>query len=141
METITIQDCTECYATAESIIDVINPNTGLTWIYGKTFEQIRAENPHYATASRMTIEDYCRRKAAKQGTPIQWQPSTKDEYDEMLNCLPPAAYKVDGFLVGEPYDHDVITGAPRFAAYRHTGDKYEKSNRPMTRKEFADSII
>ena len=45
----------------------------------------------------------------------------EERYREMMECLPPAAYRRDGFLVGEPQDHDAETGEPRYEAFIRRG--------------------
>ncbi len=133
---LTVMDCEECFAVpGRSIIDVIHPETGQSWYYGKTLEQIRAETGN-ADAVRMTVDAFCADKAERQRTPVEWTPTTQAEYDEMLCCLPPEAVAGHGFLVGEPYDHDAGNGRPRFQAFRHAGGLFERSNRPITVEEF-----
>ena len=127
----------ECFAVpgADWMIDCINPATGRTAIYGKTLEDCR-QDPDYAGAERMTIDEFCRSKAALQDVPITWTETTEDRFDEMFEVLPPAYYHDSGFLVGEPYDHHAMTGRPRYQAYRRVGTRYEVANRPMTIQEF-----
>jgi hypothetical protein len=130
---------TECYAVPgeDSIIDTIQPATGLTTSCGKTLEEVRAEKG-YECAERMTIEAFCEAKAIRQHRPITWEPITEEKYYEMFEVLPPII-RGNGFLVSEPWDHDAQTGAPRYGAYRHRGETYEAANRPMTVKEFTES--
>lgn len=107
---------TEVYAVpgAHSLIDVIDPSTGLTWVNGHTEAEVQARDP---LAVRMAWADWQRAESASQRTPITWERSTHAKYHEMLNILPPAAWIGGAFLVGEPYDHDVMTGQPRFQGY------------------------
>ena len=127
---------TECFAIrGRTIIDVINPITGKTAIYGKTLEECRQEEG-YEQAERMTIDEFCQSKAEAQDVPITWEPTTEARYYESLECLPPAAYGANGFLVGEPWDHHAMTGRPRYQAFIHNGDQYLVSSRPMTKAEF-----
>lgn len=127
-------ECVDCYArpNCDSIIDVIRPDTGLTWHFGHSAEQIAAREP---TAVRMSIHDFTVRKAMRQASPITWEPSTAERYAYMLGILPPAMWIAGYFLVGEPTDHCAATGAPRFQAYRKRGTHYYASSRPMTRVE------
>jgi hypothetical protein len=136
---------TDCYAVpgSDSIIDTIHPETGLTTYFAKTLEQVRAEKGD-ELAERMTIEQFCEEKAARQHTPITWEPMTEEKYYEMFEVLPPII-RGNGFLVSEPWDHDAQTGAPRYGAYRRNRgydaqskecNLYEAANRPMTVKEF-----
>jgi len=138
---------TECYALPESdsIIDTIHPETGLTVYCKETLEQIQAR---YPGAVRMTIEAFCDQKAARQHRPISWSEVTEERYYEMLECLPPAYYSAEGFLVGEPYDHDASNGQPRYQAFvqwNHGTDvpekTYRQSSRPMTIKEFKQVAV
>jgi hypothetical protein len=130
--------CVDCFAVAdgEHMIDLVHPVTGRTLIYGKTLEEVQAESPEYATAERMPVEEFLRRKAARQHAPITWAPTTEAKFWEMLECLPPACHVRGGFLVGEPWDHDAVTGEPRFQGFRQRGNVYEIGSRPMTRREF-----
>jgi hypothetical protein len=118
---------------AHNLIDTINPQTGLSTIYGETLEQVKQR---YPTAEIVDVDEWCRKKAERQDTKVQWLRTTEKEYYDMLGCVPPACITRDSFLVGEPYDHHAVTGAPRFSAYIHFGDRYLKSNRPLTVKEF-----
>ena len=131
-----VSEPSECIAVKGlTMIDVINPDTDLTAIYGKTLDECRQEKG-YENAERMTIDEFCQSKAQAQDTPIAWEPTTEERHDEMLGCLPPAAYGVNGFLVGEPWDHHALTGRPRYQAFIHNGDQYLVSSRPMTKAEF-----
>lgn len=131
-----IPEPSECFAIrGKSMVDVIHPLTGRTAIYGKTLEDVRAEKG-YEQAERMTIEEFCRDKAARQDSPVEWIETTEEKYHEMLNVLPPARYASTGFLVGEPWDHHALTGRPRYAAFLRKGERYFESNRPMTTTEF-----
>jgi hypothetical protein len=128
---------TECYAVPESdsIIDTINPATGLTTYYSKTLEMVRAEKG-YELAERMTIEAFCEQKAARQHTPITWDECTEDRYYDMLEVLPPAYMGHGGFLVGEPCDHDASNGQPRYQGFCISNGKFYQGSRPMTIREF-----
>jgi hypothetical protein len=131
-------DCTDCFATAETIIDYLHPETGKTAINAMTLEEVRAERPEYATAERMSIEEYCKRKVMKQRTPIEWHETTEERFNEMLEVLPPILLDGDSFLVGEPFDHDAGNGRPRFSGFIFTANKFYASNRPMTCNEFKE---
>jgi hypothetical protein len=133
-------DFVEVYAIPghHNIIDGINPDTGLTCVNGDTAEQVAAREP---LAVRMTWEAWRAEQIARQQTPIAWQPSTRAQYHEMLNVLPPALWIGGAFLVGEPMDHSHATGAPRFTAYKQTGSsedfaRYWVASRPLTVAEF-----
>jgi len=129
---------TELYAVPEqqSIIDMIDHKTGLTRVLGRTEADVLAE---YPDAVRMTFDAWQAAASARQRTPINWKPSTAEQFHRMLNILPPAAWIGGAFLVGEPTDHDVLTGAPRYAGFleRHG---YFTASRPMTIREFRQDI-
>jgi hypothetical protein len=136
VETVALMsDCERCVASkaVQTIIDVIRPDTGRTWIYGKTVEDCRKE---YPDTEEMTIDEFCAWKAKQQRMPITWTATTPERFEKMLGCLPPALMLSGGFLVGEPFDHDAGNGQPRFEGFRQRGDVYEVGNRPMTRAEF-----
>jgi hypothetical protein len=116
-----------------SIIDAIDPSTGLTWINGHTLEEIRTREP---LAVRMPFDVFLREKAARQQTPIVWIATTAEQYDDMLGVLPPIEFRADGFMVSEPCDHCAATGRPRYQGYRQRAGRYEAASRPMTRSEF-----
>lgn len=135
-----MKDFTELYAVPgeNSIIDGINPDTGLTLVFAHTEAQVLEREPK---AVRMTWAAWSAGAIERQqATAIAWEPSTAEQYDEMLNVLPPAAYAGGGFLVGEPYDHCFKTGAPRFQGYRQRGDVFEVASRPMTIAEFRAAV-
>jgi len=129
-----------CFAVpgADYIIDTVNIDTHTTHINGKTLADIRAERPEYAQAELMLLDIFCAQKAVRQHTPITWTETTSEVFYDMLGCLPPAAMIGNGFLVGEPYDHDASNGKPRFDAFKEEDGKYWSSSRPMTRTEFKE---
>ena len=131
---------TECFAIpGHTMIDTIDSETGLTHIYRKTLDDVRAEVhtwADYSKAERMTIDAFRQSKADAQDTPITWELITEERYWEMLECLPPALWTGNGFLVGEPYDHHAITGQPRFQACMKKWNEHFASSRPMTKAEF-----
>ena len=129
---------TDCYAVPgeDSIIDCIHPVTGLTVYCKETAAQIQVR---YPDATRMTIDEFCTQKAARQHTPITWQEVTEEKYYDMFEVLPPIMIAGKGFLVSEPWDHDAQTGAPRYAAYRFKHGKHETASRPMTVTELRQS--
>ena len=135
--------CVDCYAVprAGHIIDAIDPTTGLTFHYQKSAAAVLAANPG---AIRLPLEDWSQARAALQRTPIIWDPSSADQYDAMLGCLPPIDWTAAGFLVGEPDDHDAGNGQPRFQAYRciatGTTPRYYRASRPLTRAEFTREL-
>jgi len=132
---LSILEAKECFAEPgeSNIVDWINPHTKKGWYSNETLEQVKLR---YPKAEIVDFKKWIEAKAGKQHTPIAWCLSTEEQYDEMLNVLPPAAFHRGGFLVGEPDDHDCTSGQPRYTAYRRYGDKFYKANRPMTCKEF-----
>ena len=138
MTTEKIEKERECYANAQTLVDLIDPANGLTVCYGKTLEVVRSEHPD---AERMTVAEFCRRKAEQQRTPITWTETTEERYYEMLSVLPPACMRGGGFLVGEPYDHDAGNGQPRYDAFRSRGGRFEASSRPLTVAEFRLEVL
>ena len=123
----------DVFATDDTIIDFINPETGKTCICGETFEQVQA---CYPDAKRTTLEAFSTGKGAEQDKPVIWIETTADRYSEMLGVLPPAFMGNFGFLVGEPWDHHAVSGEPRYSAFRYISGKYIESDRPMTIREF-----
>ena len=133
-------DCLMCFASKArgTMIDTIHPATGLSWCYGKSLSKVREE---YPDAEEMTVDAFCEWKATQQRTPITWEPTTAERFDESLCVLPPEIMLRGGFLVGEPWDHDAGNGQPRFQAFIQTespteGTRYFQSNRPCTVAEF-----
>lgn len=70
--------------------------------------------------------------AAMDSDPTRWFDTTEHMFDEMLNCLPPAAMGAGGFLVGEPTRHNENDEAI-YACFVSRGG-YQA--RYMTRREF-----
>jgi len=126
-----------CFAskTSATLIDTVTNNK--TDIYGKTLEDVRKE---YPDAELMTVTQFCQWKADRQRTPIRWQASNQEQFNTMLEVLPPALLLEDGFLVGEPYDHCAGTGQPRFEGFVHVGGHYMVGSRPMTTNEFVKEL-
>ncbi len=129
----------ECYAVPGkgSYIDEINPETGLTYYYQRTEAEVQAE---YPGAERMTLDAWRRDAIARQHTPIVWEPSNAERYDDMLNVLPPKEWRGGAFCVGEPYDHDLETGQARYSAFWHRAGTYLASSRPVTRAELRAEV-
>ena len=136
---MSVNDCTEGFATPETLIDTIHPVTGLSWCFGETLDQI---NRRYPGAVKVSIADWCKAKGERMTTPIIWEDTTREKYWEMLEVLPPAAMCGNAFLVGEPMDHRADTGEPRFTAFRQIGFEntgnatYLVASRPITHREF-----
>ena len=132
-------DFTEVWAVPgeNHIIDTINPETGLTSVFGKDAEAVLTKEPK---AVRITWDVWRAEASARQQTPIQWELTTEAKYQEMLEILPPALWIGGVFLVGEPWDHDFATGAPRFAAYVCRNGRYYEASRPLTTAELRKEI-
>lgn len=141
LDQLNYADCKDCFAVpgASTLIDVVHPITGKTAIYGKTLEEVRQEKG-YEKAELMSVEDFCRAKAARQDTEIAWEEITEEKYSYYLEVLPPLAWKDGAFLVGEPSDHHAITGYPRYQACKMQGEKFYASNRPLTRAELKAEV-
>ena len=60
---------------------------------------------------------------------------TAEHYNSLLGALPPAIMVSNGFLVGEPMDHDSETGHPRYEMYMEEEDNYYYVGR-ATRADF-----
>ena len=125
---------------AEQLVIGIIDETDHTTHCGWSFKEVREKHPD---AEIMDLDEFCAWKGALQRTPIEWFPSTEERFDYGLNVLPPAAQTDDfqAFLVGEPVDHEVDTGRPRYEGHRHLGGKYEVTNRPITIKEFKEEAL
>ena len=119
---------------ASNIIDAVHPNTGRGLYSDETLTEIRQRYPE---AKRVALDDWMTERAAAQDSPVEWRETTAEQYDDMLNVLPPAFWRGGLFLVGEPDDHHALTGEPRFAAYRQIGSQYFVASRPFTRREAA----
>ena len=93
---LTMMDCEYCFAVPgeDSIIDVINPITGNSWINGETLEQVRAR---YPGAVKCLFDDFCEDVANRNNPPLTWIETTEDHYYEMLGVLPPARMTGYGF--------------------------------------------
>ena len=130
----------ECFAVrGVLLIDILRPGSDRTRYRNRTLAEVQ-EDPEYAkkvTVERMTLEAFCQSKSAAQDVPVQWESITEERYYDLLECLPPAYYGAQGFLVGEPWDHHAMTGRPRYQACRCRQGVYEASNRPMTILEFS----
>ncbi len=119
------------------IIDAARPD-GRSQINGQTLDEIRARGKEYQDVVLMPWEEYRAAQVARQNTPIVWEETTAENYEEMLSVLPPAVWDSYGFMVGEACDHSLETGKARFQAYRCINGRYEAASRPMTIKEFKE---
>ena len=137
----TVTDNSPCFVSKRSgtVIDFVNPSTEKTLYYSKNLETCRET---YLDAEMMTLGEWCEWKAAQQRTPIAWEEVTEERFYDMLECLPPAAGTKGWreFLVGEPYDHDALSGEPRYQGFRRTSSGYFASSRPMTVTEFRAEV-
>ena len=117
----------------QSVVDGVYEDTVLTWCYGKTLEQCQEE---YPDAEYMRIDDFCILKAEQQRSPIEWEETTEEYYDQVIGDVPPARVIGRDFLTGEPFDHDALSGEPRCQALRVIDGRFYRSSRPMTLSEF-----
>lgn len=96
---------------------------------GETIDQIVVRYP----GTRLyDFDDWQREAGERQRSPITWTTTTQKQYRDMLEVLPPAMWTGGAFLVGEPMDHDIATGRPRFEAYWHRNGTYLHASRPLT---------
>lgn len=133
---------THCFAVPgdlQSIIDVVNPETGRSSIYGHTLEQVQERDPG---AVVMLLDDFMEAKAKEQNAPLKWRRISRARYWEMLEVLPPAAWSSGAFLVGEPTDYCAKTGRPRFSVFREEkgsiSENHFEGSRPITFAEFKE---
>lgn len=128
-------DVTEAFAApgSHSIIDAIHPITGRGLYSNETLDQISIR---YPGAEVVNLESWCAAKGEAQNSLVVWDEISEEQYDNWLECLPPAAMTRTGFLVGEPSDHHAVTGKARFQACIQKDGKHYASSRPMTRAEF-----
>lgn len=120
-----------------SIIDLVIPETMRTMHFSNSLDEVRKK---YPGAVLMTLDAYCESKAAAQDTAVTWSEVSEEKYFDMLEVLPPAFQRGGAFLVGEPQDHHAVTGRPRFDAFKMIDKKYFAASRPMTVKEFKESL-
>lgn len=132
---LTAMDCTHAFANDDQdhVIDVIHPVTGLSWINGESFDQMKLRYPEIKIVN---MREWFNAKGERQDSPVAWVEITADKFDEYLCCLPPISYGQGRFLVGEPSDHHASSGAPRYHACVSQDGKHYTSNRPLTVKEF-----
>lgn len=125
---MTMMDAEFAYAEPgkQNLIDAIRPD-GLTFCFGETEEEIKRR---YPLAVKVKIEEWLKEAASRQQSPIVWEVTTAESYENMLNVLPPIDWAGGYFLVGEPTDHDITTGQPRYTAMRQQGEKFYTSSRP-----------
>lgn len=134
-----MRDFTHCFAVPgeNHIVDVVHPATGRSLHFDRTLEEVQA---HYPGAVLMPWEDWRQEQIKRQQTPITWGATTEHQYRYALEVLPPVEWRGGGFLLGEPYDHDYATGAPRFHGYRQQGYRHFVSSRPLTVAEFREEL-
>lgn len=136
---ISIRDCTHAFAVPGRpwLADLVHPRTGKSLHRGLTLEEMRAE---YPGAELVEVEAWQKRRAAEQDAPVEWIPTTEQQWWKMLEVLPPIALSGGCFLVGEPVDHHALSGLPRYDGYVRVGSDpyhlYFRSSRPMTVEEF-----
>jgi hypothetical protein len=124
-----------CYAVPGSdwVISIFDMQPGET-VSPETLEKIRAE---YPGVELMLFDDWRAAKAARQDAQERkWIEVTHDAYWWALECLPPAAMWRGAFLVGEPQDHHVGTGRPRFRCLKEEQGKFYELTAPITCAEF-----
>jgi hypothetical protein len=69
-----------------------------------------------------------------------WKRTSRKKYWDALEVLPPAYQDANGFLLGEPQDHDYCEVdklvMPRYDACVQKGKRYYVSIRPLTLAEY-----
>ena len=135
---------TQCFARPNdftSLIDMVNPDTGLSCTYGHTLAEIQERHPEAVIMeyAEWGAGGQAKQRAEMQG--IHWKECTEERYWDMLCVLPPERQEQGAFLVGEPCDHCRITGRPRFRMFRRNeADQHFELSEPVTCKEFAAII-
>lgn len=113
------------------IIDVVLSD-GLSAINGYSLEQLRERDRNPAIV-RISFDDWRAQAVARQqAAPLEWEPTTRERYIDMLEVLPPIAFDGRSFCVGEPSDHCFATGKPRYMGYRQVGEDFQVTSRPVT---------
>lgn len=122
------------------IIDTVRPGPcELSWINGETLEEIQQR---YPGAVMVSMSAWLEEKAERQNRPVTWSAVSDEVFMKQLEVLPPVGWKGGGdFMVGEPSDHDARTGQPRYQAYKTVDGKRYASSRPMTLREFQETVI
>lgn len=115
------------------IIDIID-STGLTRI---NKQPIDAYTNRYPDAEIMKLDVWINWKAEREPS-IEWKLTIEECYNEALEVMPPSYRDGTWFLVGEPSDHDLRTGLPRYYGYRRIAEAFETTNRPITNQELED---
>lgn len=136
---MTLADLTHVFAEpgARSCIDFVHPNTGKSLYGQETLEEVRKRYPR---AELISYDDWSAARAKEQDAPVKWLASSEESYHEALECLPPSFQASGSFLVGEPMDHHVVSGKPRYTAHIHRQAGYFVSDRPVTVAEFRELI-
>lgn len=129
---------TQCFVhpgPVDSIIDMVNPDTGRSCVYGETLDELRVRYPGTVIRNFYALLS---EKAAEQNRPGEWLDCSAERYEQMLGVLPPAAMKSGAFMVGEAVDHHSGTGRARFRAFRANRGEgtFSEYSRPMTFAEF-----
>lgn len=119
----TLNECTECwYVPGElHMVDVIVPETGLTWCMGRDEASVKADHPE---AQRMAIEYACEQidaaVSAKYVKPVS--EIREADFNYALDVLPPVSWTsrrgVESFKMSER-DCGLITGI-----FARCGDRY-----------------
>lgn len=118
------------------IIDFYNPHTKRGH-FGSSEENIKER---YPGAKLMKVSDFRKEADKKQSPPIQWIQTTQEKFNYAFEVVPPAYYRKNSFLLGEPIDHRCLTGEPRYEGFIQTKDGFFVTNRPVTEKEFEEAV-
>ena len=133
---IRLQDCKEAFAVPgqDNIVDVIRPDTGRSWHYNNTLEEMRERYPGAVAVNMREFFGAIDAKREKEMAEAIWIAITREKYWEMLEVLPPAAMRNGAFMVGEAMDHH--KGSPRFSCFKQVGEEYFELSQPITMKRF-----
>lgn len=117
--TITMSDVTHAFYVPGSLgaIDAVHPKTGRGLWGGRTFEEIKAENPGAIIERYEVIENFIREMYREAPAIID-----ADRWDYALNVLPPVAWitqrGAETFHISELLTHDIAS------IYCRIGDRY-----------------
>lgn len=107
----------------------------------KIQEELKTLRINWPNTILMTWEEFDNQAYKLQNTELKMEEITEERYFELMECLPPAAMEHNKFLVGEPWDHCVKTGKPRFQMCVTSGGKHYASDRPVTKEEYKNWSI
>ncbi len=124
-------DCTHAFAVPgeDNIIDMVRPDTQPSCHYNQNLEEMRQRYPE---AQIVNATEFFAAIRQRKNPPLEWEITTRENYWNMLEVLPPKYHRNGAFLVGEAMDHFGANGAARYDAFKQVGSIYYQSNRPVT---------